>query len=108
MTSIEIYCFRVAVAEARCGILPLNKNFHRYSVSPSDRNCAFCVFIIEDEYHFLFVCPVHADLRNTFMQDSSIMSVRSALEARNIGLCRSVSKLVFHAINRRKQLLDSD
>ena len=66
------------------------------------------MFKIEDEYHFMFVCPVYADLRNKFMQDSSIMSVRSALEARIIGLCRSVSKFVFHAINGRKQFLDSE
>ena len=108
ISSIDIDCFRVAVAQATFGVLPLNNNFHRYSVSPIDRNCAFCVSKIEDEYHLLFVCPVHADLRNKFMQVASIMSVKSALEARNIGLCQSVSKFVFHAINRRKQFLDSE
>ena len=108
ISSIDIYCLRVAVAQARFGVLPLNNNFHRYSVSPIDRNCAFCVSRIEYVYHFMFVCPAYADLRIFFTQDSSIMSVRSALEVRNKGLCRSVSKFVFHAINGRKQFLDSE
>ena len=41
ISSIDIYCFRVAVAQARFGVLQLNNILHRYSVSPVDRNCAF-------------------------------------------------------------------
>ena len=98
----------MAVAQARFGVPALNNNFHRYRVSPIDRNYAFCVSKIEDKYHLLLECPIHTDLRNKLMRDSSLMSVRSALEARIIGLCQSVSKFVFHAIHRRKQFLDSE
>ena len=106
ISSIDIYCLRVAVAQAIFGVLPLN-NLHRYSVSPIDRNCAFCVSRIEYVYHFMFVCPAYADLRIFFTQDSSIMSVRSALEPRTVSLCRNVSKFVLHAVKRRKRFLDS-
>ena len=41
ISSIDIYCLRVAVAQARFGVLQLNNILHRYSVSPVDRNCAF-------------------------------------------------------------------
>ena len=84
ISSIDKYCFRVAVAQARFGVLPFNNNLHRYSVSPIDRNCAFCMSKIENEYHFMFECPIFVDLRNKFMQDSTVKSVRSALEARII------------------------
>ena len=104
ISSFDKYCFRVAVAQARFGVLPFNNNLHRYSVSATDRNCAFCMSKIENEYHFLFECPIFVDLRNKFMQDSTVKSVRSALEARILCLCQNVSKFVLHAINRRKNL----
>ena len=63
---------------------------------------------IEDEYHFLFECPIYMDLRHKFMRDSSIVSVRSALEARNIGLCRRVTKFVLHAIKEEEKNLDNE
>ena len=39
--TLILYCFRVAVSQARFGVLPLNNNLHRYSVLSLDRNCAF-------------------------------------------------------------------
>ena len=103
----DIYCFRVAVSQARFGVLPLNNNLHRYSVLSLDRNCAFCINEIENEHHFLFKCPMYADLRRKFIPDSSFRSLKTALEARNQSLCRNVSKFIFHATNKRKQFLDS-
>ena len=50
ISSIDIDCFRVAVAQSRFGVLPLNNNLHRYSVSPIDRNCAICVSKIENDF----------------------------------------------------------
>ena len=64
---------------------------------------AICISKIEKEYHVLFGCPIYVNLKNKFMRDSSIMSVRSALEARNISLCRSVLNFVLHTINRRRK-----
>ena len=37
ISSIDIYCFWVAVAWARSGILPLNNSLHWYSVSPIEK-----------------------------------------------------------------------
>ena len=98
----------MAVAQARFGVLPLNNNLHRYSVSPIDRNYAFCVSKIEDEYHFLFECPIYADLRERKnMQDSSIMSVRSALEAENISL--DLSRRLFCTLQREgRKILENE
>ena len=86
--------------QARSGVLPLNNNLHRYSVLSLDRNCAFCIYEIENEHHLLFKCPMYADLRRKFIADSSFRSLKRALEARNQSLCRNVSKLIFHATNK--------
>ena len=41
ISNTDIYCFRVAVSQARFGVLPLNINLHRCSVLSLGRNCAF-------------------------------------------------------------------
>ena len=53
ISNTVIDCFRVAVSQARFGVLPLNNNLHRYSVLSLDRNFAFCVNEIENKHHFL-------------------------------------------------------
>ena len=68
ISNTDIYCFRVAVSQTRFGVLPLNNNLHRYSVLSLDRNCAFCISEIQNEHHFLFKCPMYADLRRTLYQ----------------------------------------
>ena len=106
ISNTDIYCFRVAVSQARFGVLPLNNNLHRYSVL-SRQKWTFCINEIENEHHILFKCPMYADLRRKLIPDSSFRSLKTALEARNQSLCRNVSKFIFHATNKRKQFLDS-
>ena len=43
ISNTDIYCFRVAVSQAKFGVLPLNNHLHRYSVLSLDRNCAFSI-----------------------------------------------------------------
>ena len=92
ISNTDIYFFTVAVSQARFGVLPLNNNLHRYSVLSLDRNFAFCINEIENEHHFLFKCPMHADLRRKFIPDSSFRSLKTALEA--MGDSAVVPKLV--------------
>ena len=68
ISNTDIYCFRVAVSQARFGVLPLNNNLHRYSVLSLDKNLAFCINETENEHHFLFKCPMYADLRRNLYQ----------------------------------------
>ena len=67
----------MAVSQARFGVLPLKNDLHRYSVLSLDRNCAFCINETENEYHFLFQCPIYADLRTKVIPDSPL---KTALE----------------------------
>ena len=61
ISNIDVCCFRVAVSQARFGVLPLN-NLHQYSVLSLDRNCALSIMILETDITssflllFFFVC----------------------------------------------------
>lgn len=102
LTALDIYCFRSALAQFRLGVLPINNNIHRFSENPISRNCVFCENIVEDEHHFLFVCPLYSDLRTRFLNCSSALAVSNVLRWKGTNKCRSLSKLIFYAIKRRK------
>ena len=57
---------RSMLAKFRMGVLPLNIEVERYrntSISVDQRFCYNCVTEIEDEIHFLLVCPVYENER---------------------------------------------
>ena len=102
---VNIYCFRVALTQIRCGVLPINNNMNRYGSNPIASMCPFCEDRIEDEKHFLFSCTVYLDLRNRFLETNDCDHLYRMLEGEQIGLSRSVAKYVFHAFKRRRQLI---
>ena len=68
-------CTRSCFAQFRLGILPLHIETGRYDNTPLlARTCKLCESEqIEDEYHFLMVCPVYTELRLQLFQKSSIL-----------------------------------
>ena len=103
---IYIYSFRVALTQLRLGVLPINSNMYRYSDCPTKKNCVFCQNQVENEDHFLLVCPLYADLRNRFLEQKGIQSLQNILRRKNTKGCRLLSKFISHAINRRKLYVD--
>ena len=61
---------RSLLAQLRMGILPLNIETGRYlRKTLNERLCLLCnQNTIEDEFHFLFSCPVYNDERTNFCQ----------------------------------------
>jgi len=105
LTNIDIYCFRVALAQLRLGVLPINKNLKRYSDCPLSRQCIFCQNVVEDEHHFLIVCPAYSDIRTRFIDKT--MSVTNILKDEGTEECRAVAKFICYAIRRRKLHVES-
>ena len=55
---------RSLCAQLRFGILPLHLETGRYrGVPEEERVCVYCSMDIENEFHFLFYCPLYHDLR---------------------------------------------
>ena len=55
---------RSLCAQLRSGILPLHLETGRYrGTKEEDRKCFNCLTEIENEFHFLFYCPLYQELR---------------------------------------------
>ena len=55
------------MSQFRCGLLPLRIETRRFvGERMGDRLCRFCdLNLVEDEKHFLFVCPSYVNLRDS-------------------------------------------
>ena len=102
LSDIDIFRFRVALTQLRLGVLPINDNTYRYSDCPTHRNCVFCPDVVENEDHFLLVCPLYTDLRKRFLEQKGAQSLQDMLQWKDTKRRLLLSKFTFHAMNRRK------
>ena len=62
-----------AVADFRCSTHKLNIEIGRhYNIPFHQRICMYCkkernVELVENEFHFLFICPYYEDIRTTYI-----------------------------------------
>lgn len=81
----------------------------------SYRNCPFCIkrnaYTLEDEYHFLMVCPEYEDIRYNFfpenmMENVSLNKFYSFISSKNALVIVSLAKYLYYAFKKRKSLLN--
>ena len=105
---------RSCFAQFGLGILPLHIETGRYDNTPLlARTCKLCESEqIEDEYHFLMVCPVYTELRLQLFQKSSILisNFETSSDTDNfVSLVKSsqkyVAQFVDAAYQRRRNIL---
>ena len=108
--------YRNALAKFRCSShsLMVEKGRHMNLDRPY-RNCPLCVqrnaYVLEDEYHFLMVCPQYEDLRYKFFPENMITNVSlnkfyQFLTSKKKLIITSLAKYLFYAFKKRKLLLE--
>ena len=102
---IDIYCFRVALTQIRLGVLPINSNMKRYSVNLKEMMCPFCENVVENEVHFLNVCPMYNDLRCRFLHFTHYKPLQALLGFSNQAVLLNVAKYIFYAIKKRREYM---
>ena len=59
----------------------INSHRFRYTSTSSDWLCLFCPQIVQDEFHFLFICPIYFYLRCRYVLSFlSVLAMRVAFE----------------------------
>ena len=107
MNDITIKKFRDCLIRFRFGIneLAANKRYHVIS-----DKCPFCPDKVEDEDHFLFICPAYTKLRLKFLHqllgDTTNPSLRDMMTCSDAEYNRKLAMFVFYAFKERDQLLE--
>ena len=101
----EMYSFRVALAQIRLGVLPLNNNIHGYSERHQRKCCPFCISKIEDETHFLYECPIYSDIQSKFLSNSVQLPLTVLLQLGIEYHRHNLSRFIFYSIKKRSRIM---
>ena len=105
--------YRHALARIRCGSHKLRIQEGRHSgLDITERICEVCSEGIEDEFHFLLVCPLYQTVREALLPQYywifptrqkffNLMNVQSAILLRNLG------KFIYKAMYLREEFYSS-
>lgn len=106
LNNITIKRFRDALTRFRLGIneLGINKRFQGADVC---KNCPFCPNHVEDEIHFLFVCPTYEDLREKvlFYLTEDNCELEYVLLNPDMEFQRQLAMYIFYSLKRREEML---
>jgi hypothetical protein len=108
LNDITIKKFRDSLVRMRLGLNELNVN-KRYQSDAVSKDCVFCPQILEDEYHFLFSCPVYADIRYKHIAEFFDCDPETALKSVFVDSCmvtaRKLAMFSYYALKRREERL---
>ena len=117
--SIDIsYKYRRVLANFRCSAheLMIEKGRH-LCIDRNFRNCPIClkrnVYVIEDEFHFMMVCPEYEHLRYDFFlyeafSNLSLNSFYKLMKTKDEIIIRNVSKVLYNAFIMRQAKINDD
>ena len=110
LNDITIKKFRDTLIRLRLGIDELGVN-KRFQPENAIKTCPFCPGVLEDEIHFLFICPVYAVVRHKYLReftDNDVEpSLNSVFENPSIDANRKVEMFAFYALKHREEMLAS-
>lgn len=105
--------YRKAISCLRLSAHNLKIETGRYeNLIRSDRKCVLCnLNDIEDEFHFLFICPVFHDLRNKFIKHyysrrPSVFKLIQLFCSTNTKDVNQLGKYIYHANKLRMECLN--
>ena len=105
--------FRIALSRFRLSSDKLEIERGRYhNIDKENRICNFCnLKAIENEYHFLLVCPLYRDIRKQSLTSyycswPTINKFETLLSKQNKKVITNLSKHIYHAMDLRN-LLDT-
>ena len=108
LSCVTIRKFRVSLARFRCSSHDLWIEKGRYlKMKREDRLCKSCnTNLIENEYHFLLVCPLYNELRKKYIRElyfvhPSIDTFSALMTCKNQNVIQNLAMFIYHAFKRR-------
>jgi hypothetical protein len=112
VTAIDIDKFRRCYASFRSSShsLMIERGRH-YSVEREHRVCPYCEITIEDEFHFLLMCPLYTDLRKKYIpmyyvEYPTIDKFCNLICLDNTFIIRNIAMFIFHSLKLRREFLE--
>ena len=104
LDQIKVNKYRIALSKFRLSShkLEIETGRHR-NIPRADRKCKKCnADVIEDEYHFLLVCPVYRELRQKYLKPyychwPTINKFEKLMSSESTSIIYSLSKYVYFA-----------
>ena len=96
LDSKTIKTFSDALIKLRLGIYEIGANKRYQATSIDNQNYPFCINNLENEYHFLFNCPLYSDIRLKYTPTlTDGFSLRSVLTDHNSDNMRNIAMFLF-------------
>ena len=81
-----------------------------YGLERDFRCCPYCEVLVEDEYHFLLICPLYTEIRekflpNTFTNQPSEDKFLKLMSSGNETVIRNCAMYIFYALKERSEFL---
>ena len=108
LDSITIKKFRDALIKLLLGICEIGVNKRHHPTNTASQNCPFCRNNLENEYHFLFKCPLYSDIRLKYIPTlTGGLSLKSVLTDHTSDNMRHIAMCIFYALKRREEVITS-
>ena len=108
---IDVDKFRKALVNFRCAshCLMIEKGRH-YCISRENRHCPYCETVLEDEFHFVLVCPLYSTLRSTYIplkyiNNPTLYNFYNLMSSQNNEYIRNLAMFIFHGLKEREHFL---
>jgi hypothetical protein len=100
-------CFASFRSSSHC--LMVEKGRH-FNIDREHRDCMYCESMLEDEYHFLIVCSLYANLRSYYIplyyyQYPNVQKFYSLMATEDESLIRNVAMYIYYAMKERDNFL---
>ena len=111
ITDVTNFWHRKALARFRFGMAEMKDSYLKFdsSIVRKDRNCPFCPNHIENEIHFLLVCPKYNSLRDNFLIRDNWRPVSvqflDIMSKQSMELNVSIAHFIYKALQLRQKFL---
>ena len=111
ITKIDVNKFRACLARFRSSShsLMIEKGRH-LNIDKHFRTCIYCETQIEDEYHFVIICPLYAEIRSKyipfyFIQNPNVHKYAELFSNSSTDVVRQLAMFLYYAFKERDNYL---